>query len=754
MLSACVVAITLGGCGGSGTGGGGGPQPISAPPAAPPPPPPPPPPPSPTPPSSTSVNYNDAEYQRSNGASAHGALTAYTNGGTGRGTKIAIVDSGINPNLADFAGRIDPASQDIVAGRGVTDTEGHGTAVAGVAAAGRNGTNSLGVAFDATIISLNTSNPNDCGENGCSHSDSAIAKAIDVARVNGAKVINISLGGDGVGSSVVSAVARAAADGIVVVVSAGNESAANPSAFALGIAQIGGNGNVIIAGAMNAGGEMASFSNLAGSGSQYFLTALGDRVRTLDEKGQATLWSGTSFSAPVISGAAALLASAFPNLTGAQIVQLLLTTANDAGTAGRDSRFGNGILNITRAFAPQGQTIVAGSTTPISTTDNGAVSTTMGDANVHLPGAVIFDGYARAYALDLARTIGRAAREMPLTQAFDANMQSGVAMAGRTAVAVTIDRKRFGEPVVGLAQFGMSYDDSRKAKAIAGLAVSRITPKMAVALGFAESGDTLKKRLAGREANAFLVARDPMERTGFYGSGRTSFGVRQGIGSFGLTVTSEQGKVYDPNLRAGMEEPRYTMGSASLDRKFGLATLSIGASRLSEQSTLLGARFSPAFTTGGATSHFLDASAAFDLGKGWGAFASYRRGWTEMPGAGTLVSSGKLSTDAFAFDLSKTNAFFGGDKLAFRFMQPLRVRSGGFAMLVPTSYDYASHEVGFTDSLFSLAPKGRELDFEAAYGVGLWGGSLSANAFLRKDPGNIAAAGDDVGAAVRFSLGF
>src|SRR5688500_10994092 len=114
MLSACAVAITLGGCGGSGTGGGGGPPPLSAPPAAPPPPPPPPPPPSPTPPSSTSVNYNDAEYQRSNGAAAHGALTAYTNGGTGRGTKIAIVDSGINPNLADFAGRIDPASQDIV----------------------------------------------------------------------------------------------------------------------------------------------------------------------------------------------------------------------------------------------------------------------------------------------------------------------------------------------------------------------------------------------------------------------------------------------------------------------------------------------------------------------------------------------------------------------------------------------------------------------------------------------------------------
>ena len=162
--------------------------------------------------------------------------------------------------------------------------------------------------------------------------------------------------------------------------------------------------------ASDANGQMASFSNRAGTGAIYYLTALGVQVRTINENGQAVLASGTSFSAPVISGAAALLASAFPNLTGAQIVQLLLSTGDDAGSPGRDSVFGNGILNIARAFQPQGQTTLAGSVVPVSMTDNGQASSSMGDAKGQTGGAIILDGYSRAYAIELAaHAVARAA---------------------------------------------------------------------------------------------------------------------------------------------------------------------------------------------------------------------------------------------------------------------------------------------------------------------------------------------------------
>jgi hypothetical protein len=175
---------------------------------------------------------------------------------------------------------------------------------------------------------------------------------------------------------------------------------------------------------------------------------------------------------------------------------------------------------------------------------------------------------------------------------------------------------------------------------------------------------------------------------------------------------------------------------------------------LDEESTVLGGRFDTIFSGKGASSNFVDATASYDLGGGWGAFASYRRGWTSLAGSGGLVREGVLSTDAWAFDLAKSGAFRAGDKLAFRVMQPLRVRQGGFNLSVPTSYDYATLTAGFEDRFLSLAPSGRELDFEAAYSRRFLGGDLGLNAFYRKDPGHIASMKDDVGGAIRYTLGF
>src|SRR5688500_7939321 len=412
-LSDCVAALALAGCGGG--GGRRRPAPLPIEPRTPPPPPPPPPPTLAPPPPPPSGNFNDAEYQRSTGATSSAAIAAWDAGGRGQGVTVGVVDSGINPNLTEFAGRIHPASQDVAASRGVTDTEGHGTAVSGVIAMNRDGSGALGVAFESRILSLNTSNPNDCSaEDGCRHRDGDIARAIDIARVNGARVVNISLGGDGVGSAVLSAVSRAVAAGMVIVISAGNEGGASPENFALTTAQQAGGGQVIIAGAMDANRTLTSFSNRAGSGSAHYLVALGYRVRSIDENGVATLWSGTSFAAPVITGAAALLASAFPNLTGKQIVQLLLTTADDAGAAGRDAEYGNGILNIARAFQPQGAQSMAGSGVPVADAGAGDKSDPMGDAGPRMTGVVILAGYSRAFVAALAQPLNGAPQQRPL----------------------------------------------------------------------------------------------------------------------------------------------------------------------------------------------------------------------------------------------------------------------------------------------------------------------------------------------------
>ena len=83
----------------------------------------------------------------------------------------------------------------------------------------------------------------------------------------------------------------------------------------------------------------------------------------------------------------------------------------------------------------------------------------------------------------------------------------------------------------------------------------------------------------------------------------------------------------------------------------------------------------------------------------------------------------------------------------------MRVRSGGFDINLPVSYDYSDGSVGYELRFFNLAPSGREIDLEAAYGTRLWGGNLTANAFVRREPGHVEAIGSDYGAAIRFTLG-
>ena len=81
--------------------------------------------------------------------------------------------------------------------------------------------------------------------------------------------------------------------------------------------------------------------------------------------------------------------------------------------------------------------------------------------------------------------------------------------------------------------------------------------------------------------------------------------------------------------------------------------------------------------------------------------------------------------------------------------------SGGIDLRLPTAYDYDTLAVSdWTTQRLNLAPVGREVDVEARYARPLWFGALQTNLFLRRDPGNFAALGTDVGAALRWSMGF
>ena len=773
--SALPLVLVLSACGGGGGGGGGSsPQPISAvpPPAVPTPAPTPTPTPAPAPapaPTSsafgTSGPYNTAEYQNSNAAVLANALAAYDKGATGAGVKLSVIDSGINPALPEFAGRIDPASADVVGTRGVSDEDGHGTAVSAVAAAAKNGTYIHGVAFDAAIVSIRADRIGSCADTeGCQFDDSAIAAGVRIATDAGAKVINLSLGGSQPGTFLMNAFAYAVGKGVVLVISAGNDGAkpegVNADPFgAIPAARF--PGSVIIAGSvgtfdrdlktLSGTDQISPFSNRAGTSAAFYLTALGAGVRTLDETGGRFFYSGTSFSAPTITGAVALLAQAFPNLTGQQIVTILFESADDLGAVGIDEIFGRGRLNIARAFQPAGTTALAGTTTVVSNATGTAPASAGDAAKGQSLGAIVLDGFSRAYAVDLARSIRSAPQAQPLGNALAGNSRVSNSVAGPVSIALTVTARNDLRQGFAVERTGIGPEDFRKARLVAGSMVAKINPRTAVALGFKEGAKAMERRLTGAGAGSFLIARDVAGEVGFTADRGTAMAIRRDFGPVGVTVSGEQGEVRQGlSTVLGQQTLPYRWTSIALDRRFGRTWLSTAFSRLDEKRTLLGGTLVDALGGGGsAETRFVDLEARRSFGNGFSIGLNARQGWTRFTG-------GAFRSGAYGVDFAKAALLSDGDRFGLRVSQPLRIENGGLNLYLPTGYSYDSQSPTMSWSRYSLSPRGREIDAELSYQRPLSNGAgwIGGNVFARRQPGHFADADADVGAAVRFSRGF
>lgn len=116
----------------------------------------------------------------------------------------------------------------------------------------------------------------------------------------------------------------------------------------------------IVVGSVDKNGNMSSYSNTAGLQKDFFMVAPGGNISTSEliyttKPGDTYGYTyGTSFAAPMVTGAFALLAQKYPFLTGAQIRDILFSTATDLGVSGVDDVFGQGSLNISKAMQPIG----------------------------------------------------------------------------------------------------------------------------------------------------------------------------------------------------------------------------------------------------------------------------------------------------------------------------------------------------------------------------------------------------------------
>ncbi|WOX21755.1 type VII secretion-associated serine protease mycosin [Streptomyces sp. HUAS YS2] len=260
----------------------------------------------------------------------------------GAGVRVAVIDSGVddaNPQLSDAVDAA--AGRDFVGTTdGTVDEAGHGTKVAGIIAARpRAGTGFVGLAPEAVIIPIRQTDGRTSG------ATDAMAEAIDHAVAADARVVNISqdtsrpLTPD---SPLGRAVARAIAADVVVVASAGNDGKDGrrkntyPAAFP----------GVLAVAASDRNDERAPFSQ---SGGFVGVAAPGvDVVSTVPGGGQC-VDSGTSFSAPYVTGIAALLRAKYPTWKASEVVDRIRRTAVRA-TDGRDDELGWGVADPVRAL--------------------------------------------------------------------------------------------------------------------------------------------------------------------------------------------------------------------------------------------------------------------------------------------------------------------------------------------------------------------------------------------------------------------
>lgn len=148
-------------------------------------------------------------------------------------------------------------------------------------------------------------------------------------------------------------------------------------------------------------GALADYSNTCGVTQDWCITAPGTELDT-----GRTLVSGTSFAAPVVSAAIAVIREAFPYMSSEQITDLLFTTARDLGDVGVDEVYGHGMLDLERATRPVGTELVMISDTVsvrrATARVSAPVAQSIKSANIKF---AFVDGYGRAFNADLGDNI-------------------------------------------------------------------------------------------------------------------------------------------------------------------------------------------------------------------------------------------------------------------------------------------------------------------------------------------------------------
>ncbi len=254
-----------------------------------------------------------------------GRAKTRTDGLTGAGVKVAVIDSGIS------------AHEELVIAGGVStvdytasyeDDNGHGTHVAGIIAAKSDGKGMVGIAPDVKLYAVKVMGADGNG------TLADVIEGLDWAIANGMDIVNMSLGTPSNSRVLQSLVDTARQKNIIVVAAAGNESTSvsYPAKSAVDSAK-----------------QFASFSNF---GTEIDFAAPGVGIVSAYPSNRFARMSGTSQAAPHVAGLLAGLKQKYPDQTAGELIETLKLYTEDLGSPGVDNLYGNGLINYGVYVAP------------------------------------------------------------------------------------------------------------------------------------------------------------------------------------------------------------------------------------------------------------------------------------------------------------------------------------------------------------------------------------------------------------------
>ncbi|HEY5006696.1 MAG TPA: S8 family peptidase, partial [Caulobacteraceae bacterium] len=708
--------------------------------------------PTPTPtPTPTFPTANSQEFINQYGLGQINAAAAFAAGGTGKGITVAVIDTGVDPNNAELTSPnndISPDSTDVVGTRntpaGVGD---HATWVADVIGAEFNGFGTVGVAYQSTILSVRADSIGSCTSptsDSCSFTDEDLATGINYAVAHGAKVINLSIGGPSeLGADFETALQNAVKAGVVVAVSAGNDGGANPEWPALYAVDPRYLGSVLAVGATTQAGTLASYSDAAGIAAAGFLVAPGDSINTDCSRPRGPrastcfVVSGTSFAAPHVAGALALLLQAFPNLTGAQAVAILEQTADHMGIYADSSIYGFGLLDLQAAFQPIGTMSVpsaSGGTMASAPASGTTLSSGFGDSMRRTTAldTIGYDSFDRMFDVNLAQGYRAAPRRSIQS---DIPVTPHVAQLALTQGPVKLSLTTDSEPDLGPDRRGR--DDLRQAEdRRADVNLEAEMGRLSLQAWTGQGGMAPAAGLgAGENAFASIAQPDHAVRAAYKLSASWSIAAETGGGSpyalYGLT---------------NLTPSHYDMATARFQR--GRFTAEVSTGDLVEPEGPLGS-FLPRGSTFALPAETSFTTARLDWAVSDLLWLSAEAGFGRTNAQGQLLS---LASNAVSsqWSLSARTACEATRPDCVRFdaeiAQPTRIESGTFsAVLADVPAEYGD-PLTFSNRTFSASPSGREVDLR--FGVArAWAraGELDLQALGVLDENNVHGAPPNLG---------